>query len=365
MIDHPREALPALIDGELDGRRRSQVEDHLSSCAECSAELSRLRALSGIMRALPQNSLPPGFMQRLQRRRSAADGPARRALLPAPARLVAFALSSLIVSLVVYDKVRLNYPVTGGTPTFTADRSDSRLPSAALSSSDLDQARQAKGKPLFGAVSKLERKGPSNEELQEHLEKQKKLMGIRSITPMRSPEEQARLQLSAAGSSAERLDAAAPMPTLPNAASAPAQLKSEPEKQAAAASPPLAAERGAPLLEPEAPAALSAEAVAEGLVLNSEEERRQAWADRNMHLTPPSVNYTLNMLVVVVAPDMRSAVEVLGVQTFSDRLSVRYRLFPRIEALAGAAKRAGTPVRSYQFRVVPKTDKSVSFDRVE
>jgi hypothetical protein len=105
--------------------------------------------------------------------------------------------------------------------------------------------------------------------------------------------------------------------------------------------------------------------VTEGLVLNSEAERQKAWSDRNLRLNPPTVNYARNRLVVVVAPDMKSAVEILGVATQADQVVLRYRLFPRLEDLAGAAKRAGVPVRSYQFRVIPAGDKPVVFKEVK
>lgn len=56
-----RDLLSDYIDGQLKGRRLSQVESHLKSCASCSAELSDLRRALDAVRSLPELDLPAGF----------------------------------------------------------------------------------------------------------------------------------------------------------------------------------------------------------------------------------------------------------------------------------------------------------------
>lgn len=60
--------LSPYLDGELEARRRTALEAHLSGCAACRAELGQLRALSGLLVDLvdaPQPSLPAQAMGRL------------------------------------------------------------------------------------------------------------------------------------------------------------------------------------------------------------------------------------------------------------------------------------------------------------
>ncbi len=49
MSEHVTEWLGIYLDGELDGRRRHQVEEHLEKCAACRAELAELRSLSNVL----------------------------------------------------------------------------------------------------------------------------------------------------------------------------------------------------------------------------------------------------------------------------------------------------------------------------
>lgn len=46
------ESLSAYLDGELHGRERSEVEEHLATCADCSAARTRLAAATGSVAAL-------------------------------------------------------------------------------------------------------------------------------------------------------------------------------------------------------------------------------------------------------------------------------------------------------------------------
>jgi predicted anti-sigma-YlaC factor YlaD len=53
MTEHVTAWLGAYHDGELQGRRRHQVEAHLAECATCRAELEGLRALSALLQESP------------------------------------------------------------------------------------------------------------------------------------------------------------------------------------------------------------------------------------------------------------------------------------------------------------------------
>ncbi len=56
MIDHVTHLLGAYHDGELQGRRLNQVEEHLSTCESCQGELEQLQALSNLLAQHPAPS---------------------------------------------------------------------------------------------------------------------------------------------------------------------------------------------------------------------------------------------------------------------------------------------------------------------
>jgi hypothetical protein len=300
--------------------------------------------------------------------------------------VAAFVLSSLVVSLVLYDKVRLMLPITGGTPAFSVSNNDTRLPSTSLSTGDLELGRaagtarakaHARGEPVLGdtfnaaasAASAAPAAAPpgisalSNEDLLADLDRQKRKAGIRGYAAKPPPEIEAYLKLRA-GLDAQLLKAS-PLPATVGG-QAPALLSAD---QGVAAAKALPVEKGRPLAETSPSAASSAEASApaeaEGLLLKSAQEREKAWTDHGMHAAAPTVNYDVNMVALVVAPDLTSAVEVMGVETRAGKVIVKYRLFARMEDVASAARKNAGPVRSYQFRVIPRTDKPVVFSRVE
>lgn len=372
MSAHVLDDLSDYVDGRLAASKRAAVEAHLPSCAECRAEYRHLLSVAQSVRGLGQQPLPAGFMQRLHARRAEEDAAAPRYLLPAPARYVAFALSTLIVGVMIADKMKVMFPITGAASTGYDERlpEPSDVKPAKLMKAEARPERQfahARGEPIAAdASARADRPaapapgGPSNEDLQDDLEKQKRKMGIRGYAAKVSPEESAWDRLR---TGAEKLNALPPAPLI--ASNGAPQLLAEKDAADAAKPLPNPEAAGAPLAEAGSAATPAPSPPAEGLVLHSEEERKKAWDERGLRLVPPTVNYANNELLVVVAPDLKSAVEVVGVATKDDGVVVTYRLFPRVEALAGAAKRAGTQVRAYQFRVVPKTDKPVSFVQAE
>ncbi len=98
-----REQLSALLDNELAGAERAQLQTHLQSCSACRAELESLRRTRALLRALPQPALPRSFLLPLEPAAQQSSGelaePARAgrkpSATPAPSRSVRSAPISL------------------------------------------------------------------------------------------------------------------------------------------------------------------------------------------------------------------------------------------------------------------------------
>jgi hypothetical protein len=58
MSNHVTEWLNAYFDGELQGHRLHQVEEHLAGCEACQAELESLSKLSGLLHEVPLPDFP-------------------------------------------------------------------------------------------------------------------------------------------------------------------------------------------------------------------------------------------------------------------------------------------------------------------
>ena len=108
MNDAIREKLSAYLDGALPDAERRAVEVEISRSEEMRLELEALRAVSASVKGLPKEALPAGFMARLEARRAREESaPAREYfILPPSYRPLAFALSTAVVALVVWDKTR-------------------------------------------------------------------------------------------------------------------------------------------------------------------------------------------------------------------------------------------------------------------
>ena len=108
MNDDTREKLSAYLDGALTDTDRRAVEVEISRSEELRLELEALRSVSDAVKSLPKEQLPVGFMARLEARRSReASDPARSYFILPPAyRPLAFALSTAVVALVVWDRTQ-------------------------------------------------------------------------------------------------------------------------------------------------------------------------------------------------------------------------------------------------------------------
>jgi hypothetical protein len=93
---HIRELLPELALGVLGGEERARVLDHLTTCADCSAELAALsRVADGVLELAPQQEPPVGFedgaLARLRRERPRRRTRAWLALVAAAAAIAVMA----------------------------------------------------------------------------------------------------------------------------------------------------------------------------------------------------------------------------------------------------------------------------------
>lgn len=107
MNDETREKLSAYLDGALSDQERRAVELEISRSEEVRREFEALRAVSSAVKGLPKEKLPSGFQARLQARltrEGSAPRPSDYFILPPAFRPVAFAMSSAVVALLVWDK---------------------------------------------------------------------------------------------------------------------------------------------------------------------------------------------------------------------------------------------------------------------
>jgi hypothetical protein len=106
MNDDIREKLSAYLDGALSEMDRKSIEEQLAGSEDMRLELEALRAVSGAVKGLPKEELPAGFMARLEARRAREGSKPEREyfILPPAYRPLAFALSTAVVALVVWDK---------------------------------------------------------------------------------------------------------------------------------------------------------------------------------------------------------------------------------------------------------------------
>ena len=107
MTDETREELSAYLDGALPEMERRDLEARLAASAELRGALEDLRSTSRLVKDLPKEPLPPGFMVRFQARRARGDAPrADWVFLPPAARPIVGALSFGVIALMIWGKVQ-------------------------------------------------------------------------------------------------------------------------------------------------------------------------------------------------------------------------------------------------------------------
>lgn len=101
------------IDGELSGRDRQRLVEHLRQCADCASQVQKLRLLRLQLRSLPPVAASPGFeaglRARLRRERQARS---RRLLPLAPFtswRVARYAVAMLVFCLAAFGALLLRH----------------------------------------------------------------------------------------------------------------------------------------------------------------------------------------------------------------------------------------------------------------
>lgn len=226
MNDAIREKLSAYLDGALPDAERRAVEVEISRSEEMRLELEALRAVSASVKGLPKEPLPAGFMARLEARRARDAKPERDYLILPPAyRPLAFALSTAVVALVVWDKTRapeeMIVPRVGWDSEKVAVKSAAEAPPSidvsgqlsAMDGRDQGSAESAAANELTAANAKKEDaaggKGGALSTFGKHISAPGKPLGVQEDEP--APAEGGFARRNAASGPA----AAAPAPSSP------------------------------------------------------------------------------------------------------------------------------------------------------
>lgn len=106
---HRGELIPAYLDGELTGKEKQRLEEHLAVCAHCGDELNALKEVGLLLSEAPLFSPQPGFTARVMSR--LAQREARRRLTRVAPALVAVSL--MLTSLTLLSVVGLLMPWWG------------------------------------------------------------------------------------------------------------------------------------------------------------------------------------------------------------------------------------------------------------
>lgn len=113
--EREREAIGALVDGQLEGAERAELEAHLAGCTGCRQELDELQRLAAAFAALPAVEPPADFEARFWARIAReADAPrgfaARLRALFSPAGFVAAGVVAAAALLLFMNAPRTQLP---------------------------------------------------------------------------------------------------------------------------------------------------------------------------------------------------------------------------------------------------------------
>ncbi|OGR90503.1 MAG: hypothetical protein A2V88_09755 [Elusimicrobia bacterium RBG_16_66_12] len=309
MNDDLREKLSAYLDGALSEAERRDLESRLAASPDMRRELESLRAVSQAVKALPKSPLPAGYLARLQSRR-ARGGAERRdwVLLPPSYRPVAFALSSAVVAVAVWDQFnRTEAPIS------QVDLSG-KITASDASSADLSAAPMTE-----------EERSRRNEDYMAGLESEKRAIGISAVLPRRSTVGAARGASAFVGG-----DSNAPALVSSGSKGKHPSFGGSPAPEISAAKQPSPGERldyssGIP----------SDDA---GLVFTDGSSLSSSWTLLGLPGNYPAVDYWSRRAVLL----KRSRTKILEVRTAQDRVEVYFRLLNTGEASDPAKDRFAT-----------------------
>jgi hypothetical protein len=101
-MNHPEELLAGYVDGSLSDQDREAVEAHLSTCATCREEVQLARSATGALRALPHETAPQGFTEKmLEAAKENGAGPTSDVKWAKGYRILGLAVAAAIVALLV------------------------------------------------------------------------------------------------------------------------------------------------------------------------------------------------------------------------------------------------------------------------
>ncbi len=319
--------LSPYLDGELPAAETSRLETHLPACAACREELSRLRGLSAALRALPERALPAGFRERLQRRRTEAEGSGNW-LRPLPA--LSYAAAAVFVGLSARTWLSERRPAPAVSPMLHAAEplpapAAPAAAAVAAAAAPLPRDARAPGEPVEPAARAADEGAQAasstnmtNEQLHAELEREKARMGIRRIAPPRRFPMGELAGLGAAVSAPEPVAIGGSVARLPPG----------------------------PVIGPP------------GVIVHGESQRAALWSARRLRTAAPKVDWSRQELVVVCSEGPGFGLTIAAVQTFPDRVVVQYR---EPDVPEDAARDAAAACRS---RVLPKSPLPVIFQKL-
>jgi anti-sigma factor RsiW len=163
--EREREAIGALVDGELEGAERAAVEAHLAGCTGCRKELEELRRLAAAFASLPPVEPAPDFearfWARIAREAGAPQGfAARLRRLFSPGGALALGAVAAAALLLFINLPRTPEPVAPAEPALTQAESAS-APTPAPADTDVrivssDKDFELLQDPEMDAISELD-----------------------------------------------------------------------------------------------------------------------------------------------------------------------------------------------------------------
>lgn len=357
-MEHVTDRLSAYIDGEMTPERRAQVEAHAAQCSACRDALAEVRSVSRLVAGLSEKALPAGFLTRLRARQARENA---RAPLLLPRNGLALALASVAALFVVYRGTQERVPgpasmASSASEAFDAAKQEKDLPAPvpkAPKTKDV-QAARAPGAPVGESFAPEPEQAPryTNEFLHKAVEEEQRRMGVVGVVPpdprvraMKRFLQQQRME----GNDIVKLASTPPPPSLQGASPemlAPA-VKSHSVSRGAAA---LSGGAGAPGAAAEYVSRAQLTPDGTGVLVRSQADLADLWWRVKPPAVAPLVDFSRQMLVMVLAGQGRAKLEITGAEQTQGRLLVTYKESPDSPTAA-----------AFPFRVVDLTDLPVEF----